>query len=124
MAVRKYVTHSKVVGISFKNEDNTDRQTIARNLNKGDILELRRDPLNIFDKFCIEIFTSDGHKIGFINRELAKDLAPNLDRGIPVTCTISEITGLDKPTVGINILLESEVDDAVMQGPVQSSGVL
>lgn len=111
MTVRKYVTHSKVVGISFKNEDNTDRQSIVRNLTKGEVLTLRRDSANLFDKNSIEVITASGHKLGFINRELAKDLAPNLDKGIMIKCSVSEITGMDKPTRGVNILLEGELPD-------------
>ena len=66
---------SEVVGISYEN-----RRIAARRVGKGDVLDLRRDYENPVDPNAIAIFHQSGH-IGFMSRDLAQWLAPEIDAG-------------------------------------------
>ena len=78
-------------------------------------LSLRREPTNKYDSNAIGVwlkaralifFTSDV-QIGYINAELAAELAPHIDKGKPLLCEVAEVTGgtQGKEYLGVNILL-------------------
>ena len=66
---------SEVVGISYEN-----RRIAAGRVGKGDVLVLRRDYENPVDSNAIGIFHQSG-QIGFMSRDLAQWLAPEIDAG-------------------------------------------
>ena len=66
---------SQVVGISYEN-----RRIAARRVEEGDVLELRRDYENPVDSNAIAIF-HQSRQIGFMPRDLAQWLAPEIDAG-------------------------------------------
>ena len=66
---------SEVVGISYEN-----RRIAARRVGEGDVLDLRRDYENPVDPNAIAIFHQSG-QIGFMSRDLAQWLAPEIDAG-------------------------------------------
>lgn len=47
----------------------------------GRPLELRRDPGNPHDQNAIALHTANGEQVGWVPRELAEELAPELDAG-------------------------------------------
>ncbi len=47
----------------------------------GSALTLRRDPANAHDANAIAVLTAGGATLGFVPRELAAELAPELDTG-------------------------------------------
>lgn len=47
----------------------------------GSALHLRRDPANAHDPNAIAVHAAGGEQIGWVPRELAADLAPEVDRG-------------------------------------------
>lgn len=49
----------------------------------GQALELRRDPGNEHDPNAIAVLSSSGEQVGWVPRELAAELAPELDAGRP-----------------------------------------
>jgi hypothetical protein len=49
----------------------------------GRPLTLRRDPGNPHDANAVAVETEDGEQLGFVPRELAAELAPQLDAGRP-----------------------------------------
>jgi len=117
-----YSFHTKVAGIS-------QYQKEATRCRVGDILRLVREPDNEHDENAIavhrdnsaaasigngsflssipKLFTCGGSddQIGYINADLAEDLAEQMDDGIPVNAVVSDLTGgtRHKPTFGINI---------------------
>lgn len=66
---------SEVVGTSYDN-----RRVAAMRVGKGDILDLRRDYENPVDANAIAVFHRSG-QIGFMSRDLAQWLAPEIDAG-------------------------------------------
>lgn len=97
------VIFTKVVGVT-KGED---RQDLIAYLKAGEELVLKRDRENEFDKNAIKVLNKEGEQLGWINRELAAELAPELDAGREFKALVTEVTGgtEDKPTLGCNICL-------------------
>lgn len=84
--------HTKVVGVTKQNEDRKNIQDILKDLYDGCDLTLKRDPQNPYDANAIKVYAAGDH-IGYISKDLAKDLAPKMDKGVVVTASIDEITG-------------------------------
>ena len=90
--------YTKVVGVSFER-----RQSIASGLNAGDSLDLVRDPANEKDPNAIEIRFGN-LQVGFIRREIAKYIAPNIDAGDRYSAVVGDVTGGGpERNVGVNI---------------------
>jgi hypothetical protein len=47
----------------------------------GCSLELRRDPRNVHDRHAVAVLASDGEPVGWVPREIASELAGELDAG-------------------------------------------
>ena len=102
-STKKYEFHSKIAGTSFNEIDKLD-------ISEGDELKLVREPNNKFDKNAI-IVMWNMYKLGYIRKELAKDMAVAMDKGRVYKCFVSNITGgtKDKENKGVNILIKFEV---------------
>ncbi len=98
--------HTKVAGVTHKNEDGENIQSILKTLNDSCNLILERDPKNPYDPNAIKVY-ADGEHIGYINRDLARDLAKSMDSGRTVEASIDEITGgKDGLYYGCNITIK------------------
>lgn len=106
--------HSKVAGVTAKNDDGLSRQDCIRTLCRaGTPLQLVREPKNKFDSNAIAvwaqrkvfIFFNARQQIGYIGSNVAAQLAALMDAGTPLTCTVAEVTGGrdGKNTLGVNI---------------------
>lgn len=83
------VITTKVVGLSFE-----DRQEIVARLREGDRVWLEREPNNHFDCNAIAVCRSNGEKFGYLNRELAANIAPYFDSyGCPVKGKVALLIG-------------------------------
>jgi hypothetical protein len=69
------MVEAKVAGVTFEN-----RQAIVALLTDGERVSLIRDPENLFDPNAVKIIRWDRQQIGFLDRELAKIMAPKMDR--------------------------------------------
>ena len=102
--------YTKIVGVTFANQDGSDRQEIIEDLD--DLLQqtshvslvLVRDPQNPYDHNAIQVHDEQGRQLGYLSRSVCETLAPMMDNGIEVQCTLSQITGhsLDQ-NFGINL---------------------
>lgn len=102
--------YTKIVGVSFINKDGSDRQELIEDLD--DLLQktsrvplkLVREPQNPYDHNAIQVHNEQGKQLGFLSRSVSETLAPMMDNGIVIQCTLSQITGhsLDQ-NFGINI---------------------
>ena len=80
---------TKVVGVTFEG-----RQAVVAQLTAGESVLLRREPSNPYDPNAIRVERRNGQQIGYIDRHLAANLAPEFDKnGDSVPATINEITG-------------------------------
>lgn len=71
----------RVVGVTFENEDGTNRQEILRTCEIGDEVVLVRNPQDPYDRNAIRVCLSDGSQLGHLSSECAASLAPLMDRG-------------------------------------------
>ena len=94
--------YTKVVGVTFEG-----RQRYVRQTRTGERLRLVRDRNNAYDCNAIKVINASGNVIGFMSREIASQLAPQMDRGIIFTATVSDITGTNPgDNMGVNILVK------------------
>ncbi len=88
---------TKVVGVSFEGRQDTVAGLVA-----GQTLELKRQPENPVDANAIAVMNGVLH-VGFLKKEIAKRLAPNMDAGDRYFATIGSVTGGGAKNVGINL---------------------
>jgi HIRAN domain-containing protein len=76
----------------------------------GRALTLRRDPGNEHDPNAIAVVTQRDEALGFVPRELAAELAPQLDRGIPWSAVVlrEQRASPRDPRTGVTMLLGQE----------------
>ena len=88
--LRPFIT--KVVGVTHKNSDGTERQKILEDCKVGEELSLIHQPTKQ-DQNAIKVCRQDGQQIGWPNQILATEIAPRLDRKSRVDAEIVELTG-------------------------------
>jgi hypothetical protein len=73
----------------------------------GRPLALRRDPGNVHDANAIAVATEDGALLGYVPRELAAELAPELDAGRPWSAAVlrEQRASPRDPRTGVTMLL-------------------
>lgn len=70
----------KVVGVTFSNDDGTNRQNIIKTMAKNSPIMMSREPQNKFDTNAIKVSTIDG-QVGYIGKDYSSILAPMMDSG-------------------------------------------
>lgn len=90
---------TKVVGVTYPNEDGSDRQTIIRNLiGRGELqagteLFFIPQPTNRYDPNCILVNARNGQTLGCLSREMAAVVAPQIRQGCSFKVIVSSVTG-------------------------------
>ncbi len=88
---------TKIVGVSFEG-----RQDVAGGLVPGQTLALIREPENSHDAHAIAV-RFGALALGFIKRDIAKRIAPNIDAGERYEATVGSVTGGGERNIGVNI---------------------
>ena len=94
--------YTKIVGVSFES-----RQSVVAGLVVGNALELVRDAANPHDPSAIEV-RFGRLRLGFLRREIARRLAPNIDAGDRYVATVGSVTGGGERNVGVNIYVRRQ----------------
>lgn len=92
---------SKVRGIS-------NYQEHAQKCKKDTLLKLIRQPNNKHDKNAIIVCRKGwirSYAVGYLSADLAKKIAPNMDKGEDVYAIITDVTGGEDQYIGLNIAL-------------------
>ncbi len=99
-----FYTMTKIVGVTYKNENGVEIQSILPNLKSGDGLFFIRDYYNQYDENAIKVYCKSGH-IGYLNKELAAKITPFLSENddYDLDGRVVEITGDDSKSIGCNI---------------------
>ncbi len=109
--------YTKVVGVSFEG-----RQDVVAGLAPGDRLTLRREAENAFDPNAIAV-AFGSLALGYLRREIAARVAPNIDASIAYEATVDGITGGGDRHVGVNILVRRiRVSDVARPRPLVRAG--
>lgn len=95
----------KVVGESFGN-----RQSVLASLSSGELVELKREPDNPYDKNAVAILTPKG-EIGYIPRDEAARFSKDIFNGVPYRAWIHSIHGGDDGySFGAVLIIHSKGD--------------
>lgn len=86
-----------VMGISYES-----RYIVAYTARKGNLVDLRRDYDNMYDRNAIKVYLQ-GKELGFLNRHLAQFLAPHIDCGLNLQGEITEMLSEKIPQIKIQI---------------------
>jgi single-stranded-DNA-specific exonuclease len=101
MNVSTRSVETRVVGVTFEN-----RQAVVALLTEGERLSLIRDPDNPFDPNAVKVVRWDRQQIGFLDRELARIMAPKMDRyGGTFVATVKRVTGGDFPRSCLGVVV-------------------
>lgn len=111
---------SKLVGVTFQNANGESRQQIIRSLSKsglldaGAILQVVREPNNVYDPNAVAIYTPDGQQLGYLNRKDAAYVTQALDAGDKCQVISNGITGgINGNVYGVNITIKVEESAAI-----------
>jgi single-stranded-DNA-specific exonuclease len=115
--------NTKVVGVTFEG-----RQDTAGGVRVGQTVELRRDPGNAFDANAIGVWYG-ALQLGFLRKQIAARIAPNIDGGERYTAEITAVTGGGAGrSTGINIYVTrvraASAREAIERGSVVRADVL
>lgn len=95
---------TKVVGVSYKNSNNTSRQKIIReDVYSGTKLKLVADDKNKHDKNAVAVCLQDDRQIGFLDSRLAGDARDWWAEGCRIEARVTAVTGWGEKTAGVNI---------------------
>ena len=84
---------TRIVGVVYEG-----RQKVVALLTQWEQVFLIREPQNPFDSNAIKVTRWDKQQLGYVNRELAKVLAPRMDRNERfIKATVIALTGGDFP---------------------------
>ncbi len=105
---------TKLAGVSFANDDSTDRQEIIEDLemqvDRGATVSLilRRESRNVHDPNAVAVLGPDRRQLGYLSRGVAETIGPAMDRGEAFSVEVLQITG-DGLTqnYGVNIHIKS-----------------
>ncbi|MDX9870990.1 MAG: single-stranded-DNA-specific exonuclease RecJ [Clostridia bacterium] len=91
---------TKAVGVTF-----AERQSVLSRIQDGDSAELVREPLNEYDANAVAVFWQ-GEQAGYLNACLSRVLAPVIDAGARYEAFVTQVTGRDKDTLGLNLCIK------------------
>jgi hypothetical protein len=97
---------SKVVGVTYQNDDGSDRQTIISGCSPFENLYAEHIEAPE-DSNAMRVYTEQGLQIGHLSRELAADVWWKMQHGFTFGLIATEITGgsARRPTRGVNLLV-------------------
>lgn len=106
-AMRLRHNYAKIAGVTFPNEDGTERQKIISRCRVGERLILRHDPENGFSPFATQVLRTNGEQLGFVPEYLAEEVCDEFECGFQVFGVLKDLTGgtRDKPTRGVNVII-------------------
>jgi hypothetical protein len=104
---------AKVSGVTFPNDDGSERQEIIRDCRAGESLTLRHDPSNRYSPFAIQVLRQNGQQIGHVPEHLAEQLCREREAGHAIAGRLIEVTGGtgDKEPRGVNVAVFIAADD-------------
>lgn len=93
---RRYLVN--IAGVSLRNDDGSDRQTIISGCKPGEQLMLVREPDNKFDPGAVKVVRKNGRQLGYLPANMTRDrdpsgLANQIDNGAKFRCRVADITG-------------------------------
>jgi len=82
---------TKVVGVTYENDDGTSRQAILGKCGVLEGLHLQHDKNNPHDKNAVRVLRENGEQLGFLERNVAEDVVRDGERGYQYTLLITDL---------------------------------
>jgi hypothetical protein len=103
-AMRLRHAFSKVAGVTFPNDDGSERQQIIGRCSPGEQLVLQHDPHNKYSSVAIRVLRINGEQLGHAPEYMAERIVENIEDGCHVLGVLSDVTGgtREHPTLGAN----------------------
>ena len=106
---------TKVVGVSFINDDGSNRANIISKMDENSKVFLERDPYNQYDSNAVKVLViQDGEKkqIGFLGKDMASSISTKMKSGTQYDVSVVACGEyMDRPFCEINV----EEKDAITQ---------
>lgn len=93
--------HTKVVGVTFNNDDGTSRQAIIASCKPGEDIILKPVPTKEYPD-AIGVFNKKGQQLGHLGAELAAEIKTKWGYN-PMSITIASLTGGGDRAYGCNL---------------------
>ena len=99
--------HSKVVGVSHKNDDGSSRQSHIKKCSLFESLLLDHEEDNAHDPNAVRVLRSNGRQLGYLDARLAEEIVKKSAKGYRFATLIKSITGGEgeKTLHGVNLLI-------------------
>lgn len=98
---------TKIVGVTYKNEDGTPRQELLSELSDGDRLRLVDVTSERFPE-AIAVCNEAGEQLGHLSKSLALELRDMPEDFETFTATVLSVTGGDGKSYGCNIEIDTD----------------
>jgi len=98
---------AKVAGVTFPNDDGSERQEIIKRCKVGESLIFRHDAYNEYSVFATQVLRTNGEQLGHAPEYLAERISQEVEAGYKVVGVLKDLTGgtWDKPTRGVNFIV-------------------
>jgi len=83
----------RVAGVSHPNDDGSSRQEMLARCKVPEVLQLRRQPNHRHDKNAIQVRRQNGEMLGFIPKNEARLMAPEMDKGRRYIAVLTTLDG-------------------------------
>lgn len=103
-AMRIRYKFAKVAGVTFPNDDGTERQDVLARCTPGEQLVLQHDAYNDYSIFATKVLRANGEQLGHAPEYLAEQIVERADEGYRIIGVLTDITGgtVERPTLGAN----------------------
>ena len=123
---------SKVAGVSFPNDNGSERQDIISKCVEGETLDLIPDPDNHFDPMAIRVCRKDGQQIGHVPRQRTHEIHEKFAEGYSMMPLIIDLTGgTEDRSIGVDFAVffiapgttDNEAFNRYIEGVLTSKGI-
>ena len=120
--MKTFKYNSKLVGVTFEG-----RQAVISQLKGGEQLRCRREPNNEYDPRAVAVdvlLNDEWLPVGYIAKDKNQEIANSMDGGEDIKIILSNITGGDGKSFGINIELEYKEATKKAEAPAKEAEVI
>ena len=98
---------AKVAGVTFPNDDGSERQSVLRDCRVNETIVLVHDPGNSYSSYATKVLRTNGAQLGHAPEYLAERLFREAKAGYQPVAVITNLTGgtRDKPRRGANFVV-------------------
>ena len=88
--------YTKIVGVTFENEDGTHRQSNLEELDQQVypiVVHLQWEPDNPYDPHAVAVFGPSGKQLGYLHRSLAYSISQMIEARYAIHAELTHLTG-------------------------------